>query len=91
VLNRKKNYRITAINSGIERVNGLHLKLDHIQDPDLRPLDEFFTDHFKQCVFKHTRGPIYNELEDTDDYDADSEFKKVDLKELLKDRKLEDL
>ncbi|KAF8515705.1 hypothetical protein BU17DRAFT_51453 [Hysterangium stoloniferum] len=51
------NYRITAFTNGNADINGLHLQLDHIQDPTLRPLDELFTDHFMQGLFKHMKGP----------------------------------
>ncbi|KAH9165181.1 hypothetical protein EDB89DRAFT_2246837 [Lactarius sanguifluus] len=43
------SYRITAFNNGNADVNDLYLKLDHIQDPTLRPLDELFTDRFMQA------------------------------------------
>ncbi|KAM6490763.1 hypothetical protein JOM56_005131 [Amanita muscaria] len=62
------NYRITAFTNGNADINGLHLQLDHIQDPTLRPLDELFTDHFMQGVYKHMRGT--GELEWTyEEYD----------------------
>ena len=32
------------------------LHLDHIQDPNIRPLDELFRDHFLQCVLKNMKG-----------------------------------
>jgi len=50
------NYRITAFTNGNADINGLHLQLDHIQDPTLRPLDDLFTDHFMQGLFKHMKG-----------------------------------
>lgn len=34
----------------------LHLQLDHIQDPTLRPLDELFTDHFMQAFISIRTG-----------------------------------
>jgi len=55
-LSAQNNYRITAFTNGNEDINGLILQLDHIQDPTLRPLDELFTDHFMQGLFKHMKG-----------------------------------
>jgi len=46
----------SAFTNGNADINGLYLQLDHIQDPTLRPLDELFTDHFMQGVFKHMKG-----------------------------------
>ncbi|KAH7882141.1 hypothetical protein F5I97DRAFT_1832721 [Phlebopus sp. FC_14] len=37
-------------------INGLHLQLDHIRDPTLRPLDELSTDHFTQGLLKYLKG-----------------------------------
>jgi hypothetical protein len=37
---------------GYDDVAGKTLKLDHITDPNKRPLDELFRDHFLQCVLK---------------------------------------
>lgn len=51
------NYRITAFTNGNADINGKYLRLDHIQDPTLRPLDELFIDHFKQGLLKHMKGP----------------------------------
>lgn len=55
-LSEQNNYRITAFTNGNADINGLHLHLDHIQDPTLRPLDDLFTDHFMQGLFKHMKG-----------------------------------
>lgn len=55
-LSAQNNYRITAFTNGNADVNGHNLQLDHIQDPTLRPLDELFTDHFMQGLFKHMKG-----------------------------------
>ena len=52
----QNNYRITAFTNGNVDINGLSLQLDHIQDPTLRPLDELFTDHFMQGLFKYMKG-----------------------------------
>ena len=37
-------------------MHGLTLQLDHIADPNLRPLDKLFRDHFLQGVLKHMKG-----------------------------------
>jgi hypothetical protein len=41
--------------AGYDDVAGKTLKLDHITDPNLRPLDELFRDHFLQCVLKRMK------------------------------------
>ncbi|KAF8801649.1 hypothetical protein BYT27DRAFT_7114300 [Phlegmacium glaucopus] len=69
-VNPNNNYRITAFTNGNADINGLHLQLDHIQDPTLRPIDELFTDHFMQGLFKHMKGAselewTYEEYDDT--------------------------
>ncbi|KAH9051295.1 hypothetical protein EDB83DRAFT_1301064 [Lactarius deliciosus] len=70
------NYRITAFTNGNADVNDLYLKLDHIQDPTLRPLDELFTDHFMQGIFKHMKsaGEVSWSCEDFDDAFGDGSF-----------------
>jgi hypothetical protein len=55
-LSAQNNYRITAFTNGNADINGLSLQLDRIQDPTLRPLDELFTDHFMQGLFKYMKG-----------------------------------
>lgn len=37
-------------------MHGLTLRLDHIVNPTIRPLDELFRDHFLQGVLKHVKG-----------------------------------
>ncbi|KAH8984125.1 hypothetical protein EDB92DRAFT_1502550 [Lactarius akahatsu] len=71
------NYRITAFTNGNADVNDLYLKLDHIQDPTLRPLDELFTDHFMQGIFKHMKGAgeVSWSCEDVDDASGDGSLK----------------
>ena len=69
-LSAQNNYRITAFTNGNADINGLNVQLDHIQDPTLRPLDELFTDHFMQGLFKHMKGAgksewAYVDYEDT--------------------------
>jgi len=39
-----------------EDVAGKILKLDHITDPNLRPLDDLLRDHFYQCVLNKMKG-----------------------------------
>ncbi|KAF8121088.1 hypothetical protein EV363DRAFT_1458357 [Boletus edulis] len=70
------NYRITAFTNGNADINGLYLQLDHIQDPNLRPLDELFIDHFMQGIFKHMRGAAEPEwtYEDYDDVFGSGSF-----------------
>jgi hypothetical protein len=52
----QNKYRITAFTTGNAYLNGLHFLLDHIQYPRLRPLDELFSDHFMQGIFRHVKG-----------------------------------
>ena len=50
---------------GYNDIAGKVLKLDHIEDPNHRPLDILFRDHFLQCVLKNMKG-----VEDSDwDYE----------------------
>jgi hypothetical protein len=50
--------------------------LDHIQDPTLRPLDDLFTDHFMQGIFKYMKGTgeVGWTYEDYDDAFGDGSF-----------------
>jgi hypothetical protein len=41
---------------GYEDIAGKILKLDHIVDPNHRPLDQLFRDHFLQCVLRNMKG-----------------------------------
>jgi hypothetical protein len=41
---------------GYEDIAGKVLKLDHITDHNLRPLDDLFRDHFLQGVMKNMKG-----------------------------------
>ena len=47
---------MTSFVNGYADIVGVHLRLNHISDATLRPLDELFTDHFNRCVFKYMRG-----------------------------------
>lgn len=70
------NYRITAFTNGNADINGRYLRLDHIQDATLRPLDELFIDHFTQGLFKYMKGtgePAWSS-EDYDDAFGDHSF-----------------
>ncbi|KIJ93578.1 hypothetical protein K443DRAFT_645358, partial [Laccaria amethystina LaAM-08-1] len=75
-VNPNDNYRITAFTNGNADINGRYLRLDHIQDPTLRPLDELFTDHFMQGLFKHVKGTGESAWshEDCDDAFGDHSF-----------------
>jgi len=37
-------------------IAGKVLQLDHIQNSNIRPLDDLFRDHFLQCVLKNMKG-----------------------------------
>lgn len=41
---------------GYKDIAGKILQLDHIADPNLRPLDEFLRDHFRQGILKNMKG-----------------------------------
>lgn len=41
---------------GYDDIAGKVLKLDHITDHNLRPLDDLFRDHFLQGVLKNMKG-----------------------------------
>jgi hypothetical protein len=56
-MSAQNNYCITSFINGNEDFHGLPLRLDHIQDPTLQPLDELFTEHFMQGLFKFVIGP----------------------------------
>ncbi|KAF8659811.1 hypothetical protein AX16_001696 [Volvariella volvacea WC 439] len=68
-VNPDNNYRITAFTNGNDDINGRYLHLEHIQDPSLRPLDELFTDHFMQGLFKHMKGAGVDPEWTYEDYD----------------------
>ncbi|PPQ99202.1 hypothetical protein CVT26_014125 [Gymnopilus dilepis] len=52
----KQNYCIVAFIKGLEDINGRHLQLDHIEDPNQRPLDELLDYHFTQGLLSHVKG-----------------------------------
>jgi len=70
------NYRITAFTNDNADINGRYLELNHIQDPTLRPLDELFTDHFMQGLFKHMKGTSEStwSYDDCDNASGDGSF-----------------
>ena len=49
-------YIVVPFLPGYDDVAGRRLKLDHIADPTLRPLDELPRDHFFQAVMKNMKG-----------------------------------
>jgi hypothetical protein len=53
---RQRGHVVIPFVPGFDTIAGKVLKLDHITDPNLRPLDELFRDHFLQCVLKNMKG-----------------------------------
>ncbi|KAF8337655.1 hypothetical protein F5887DRAFT_1137796 [Amanita rubescens] len=51
-----RGHVVVPVVGGYDDVAGKTLKLDHITDPNLRPLDELFRDHFLQCVLRRMKG-----------------------------------
>ncbi|KAF8344762.1 hypothetical protein F5887DRAFT_885956, partial [Amanita rubescens] len=45
-----RGHVVVPLIGGCDDVAGKTLKLDHITDPNLRPLDELFRDYFLQCL-----------------------------------------
>ncbi|KAH0578276.1 hypothetical protein H2248_003900 [Termitomyces sp. 'cryptogamus'] len=52
----QRGYVIVPFVGGYDNVSRKTLKLDHIKDPSIRPLDELFRDHFLQSVLKKMKG-----------------------------------
>lgn len=52
----QRGHVVIPLLPGYDDVAGKVLKLDHILDADLRPLDELFHDHFLQAVLRHMKG-----------------------------------
>lgn len=52
----QRGYVVVPFVAGYDDIAGKILKLDHIQNPNHRPLDELFRDHFLQCVLKNMKG-----------------------------------
>lgn len=42
---------------GYDDIASKILSLDHIADPNLRPLDDLLRDHFLQSILRNMRGP----------------------------------
>ena len=42
--------------AGYSDIAGKIFKLDHIEDPNIRPLDDLLRDNFRQCIIKNTKG-----------------------------------
>lgn len=55
-VNPDRGYVVTPFVAGYDDIAGKVLKLDHIQDPDLRPLDDLLRDHFLQGVLENMKG-----------------------------------
>ena len=53
---KQAGYVVIPFVGGYGDIAGKILKLDHIADPHLRPLDEFLRDHFLQGVLKNMKG-----------------------------------
>jgi len=49
-------YRVIPFVPGYDDIAGNILKLDHIVDPHIRPLDALLRDHFLQGVLKNMKG-----------------------------------
>jgi hypothetical protein len=52
----QRGYAVVPFVPGYDDIAGNVLKLDHIADPNLRPLDDLFRDHFLQGVLKNMKG-----------------------------------
>jgi len=55
-VNPDRGYQVVPFVAGYDDIAGRTLKLDHITDTKLRPLDELFRDHFLQGVLKNMKG-----------------------------------
>jgi hypothetical protein len=53
---RQRGHVVIPFVPGYDDIAGKVLKLDHITDHNLRPLDELFRDHFLQGVLKNMKG-----------------------------------
>jgi hypothetical protein len=49
-------YVVIPFTAGYKDIAGKILKLDHITEPRIRPLDELLRDHFLQGVLKNMKG-----------------------------------
>jgi len=64
-VNPDRGHVVIPFTGGYSDIAGKVLKLDHINNPNHRPLDTLFRDHFLQCVLKNMKG----EAEPTWDYE----------------------
>jgi hypothetical protein len=71
----QNNYRITSLQNGNGDFNGLHLQLDHIHDPTVRPLDVLFNEHFMQCILKNMRGASEQDEDDDSEHSSSKGIK----------------
>jgi len=55
-VNPDRGHVVIPFVGGYEDIAGKILKLDHIVDPNHRPLDQLFRDHFLQCVLRNMKG-----------------------------------
>ncbi|KAF8215823.1 hypothetical protein K438DRAFT_1560653 [Mycena galopus ATCC 62051] len=55
-INADDGHVVIPFVEGYEDLAGKTLKLDHIEDPNLQPLDDLFRDHFLQGVLKNMKG-----------------------------------
>jgi hypothetical protein len=62
----QRGHVVIPFTGGYSDIAGKVLKLDHINNPNHRPLDTLFRDHFLQCVLKNMKG----EAEPTWDYEG---------------------
>ena len=53
---RQRGHVVIPFVPGYEDIAGKVLKLDHITEHNLRPLDDLFRDHFLQGVLKNMKG-----------------------------------
>lgn len=54
---RQRGHVVIPFVPGYEDLAGKVLKLGHITDHNLRPLDDLFRDHFLHGVLKNMKGP----------------------------------
>lgn len=52
----QRGYKVIPFIEGYEDIAGRVLKLNHIQDHNLCPLNELLRDHFHQAVLKNVKG-----------------------------------
>lgn len=52
----KREYAVIPFAPGYDDIAGKILKLDHITESNLRPLDDLFRDHLLQGVLKNMKG-----------------------------------